>query len=61
MNHAMEFLMNTSLKVSEIADAVGYDSVDHFSRTFRKVYGSSPQEYKKQHQNRGTPAKEERL
>jgi YesN/AraC family two-component response regulator len=47
MNHAMEYLTNTSMKISEIADAVGYDSVDHFSRTFRKVYGVRPQEYKK--------------
>lgn len=47
MNHALEYLVNTSMKVSEIADAVGYDSVDHFSRTFRKVYGVAPQEYKK--------------
>lgn len=47
MNHAMEYLMNTPMKVSEIAEAVGYDSVDHFSRTFRKVYGVPPQEYKK--------------
>ena len=47
MNHAMEYLTNTAMKISEIADAVGYDSVDHFSRTFRKVYGLSPQEYKK--------------
>lgn len=34
------------MKVSEIAPAVGYDSVDHFSRTFRRVYGMSPQQYK---------------
>lgn len=47
MNHALEYLMNTSMKISEIADAVGYDSVDHFSRTFRKIYGVPPQEYKK--------------
>lgn len=47
MNHAMEYLKNTSMKISEIADAVGYDSVDHFSRTFRKMYGMPPQEYKK--------------
>ena len=47
MNHALEYLMNTSMKVSEISDAVGYDSVDHFSRTFRKMYGVPPQEYKK--------------
>lgn len=47
MNHALEYLLNTSMKVSEIADAVGYDSVDHFSRTFRKLYGIPPQEYKR--------------
>lgn len=49
MNHAMEYLMNTQMKISEIADAVGYDSVDHFSRTFRKVYGVAPMEYRKMH------------
>lgn len=51
MNHAMEYLMNTSMKISEIAEKVGYDSVDHFSRTFRKVYGVSPLEYRKTHKN----------
>ena len=49
MNHALEYLMNTPMKISEIADAVGYDSVDHFSRTFRKVYGVAPLEYRKLH------------
>ena len=49
MNHAMEYLMNTPLKISEIAERVGYDSVDHFSRTFRKVYGMPPLEYQKSH------------
>lgn len=49
MNHAMEYLLNTSMKISEIADAVGYDSVDHFTRTFRRVYGSAPSEYRNQH------------
>ena len=47
MNHALEYLLNTPMKVSEIADAVGYDSVDHFSRTFKKLHGISPLEYKK--------------
>lgn len=49
MNRAMEYLMNTPMKISEIADSVGYDSVDHFSRTFRKVFGEPPLEYKKKH------------
>ncbi len=47
MNHALEFLLNTPMKISEIADAVGYDSVDHFTRTFKRLHGTSPQEYKK--------------
>lgn len=54
MNHAMEYLTNTDMKISEIADAVGYDSVDHFSRTFRRVYGAPPQEYKKRMTSTGT-------
>ena len=49
MNHALDYLMNTPMKISEIADAVGYDSVDHFSRTFRRVYGVAPVEYRKLH------------
>ena len=50
MDHAMDLLMNTPMKVSEIAAAVGYDSVDHFTRTFRRVYGAPPQRYKQAHQ-----------
>ena len=46
MGRAMNLLMNTPMKVSEIAAAVGYDSVDHFSRTFRRVYGLPPRQYK---------------
>ena len=49
MDHAMDCLMNRSMKISEIANAVGYDSVDHFSRTFRRTYGMSPQQYRKLH------------
>ncbi len=57
MNHALEYLTNTTMKVSEIAEAVGYDSVDHFSRTFRRVYGQTPLEYKKKQLAPETPAK----
>lgn len=46
MNHAMDCLLNTPMKVSEIAEEVGYDSADHFSRIFRRVYGMSPQQYR---------------
>ena len=46
MNRAMDYLLNTSMKISKIAEAVGYDSADHFSRIFRRVYGMSPQQYR---------------
>ncbi len=58
MKHALDYLLNTSMKISEIAEAVGYDSVDHFSRTFRRVYGSPPLVYKRE--NGGRQNKKER-
>ncbi|MDO4572261.1 MAG: helix-turn-helix domain-containing protein, partial [Clostridia bacterium] len=47
MARAAEYLTHTQLKIAEIADLVGYDSVDHFSRTFRARYGMPPREYRK--------------
>lgn len=47
MNHAVDYLVNTSMKVSKIAEAVGYDSVDYFTRAFRRMYGMPPQQYRK--------------
>ncbi len=47
MNHAVDYLMNTSMKVNQIAEAVGYNSVDYFTRAFRRVYGKSPLQYRK--------------
>lgn len=49
MRYALDYLKNSSMKVSEISDAVGYDSVDHFSRTFRRTYGASPRQYRQTH------------
>jgi AraC-like DNA-binding protein len=50
MARAQDYLENTLLKVSEIASLVGYESVDHFSRTFKKTFGSAPLEYRRLHQ-----------
>jgi len=51
MTRAQDYLENTHLKVSEIAILVGYESVDHFSRTFKKTFGASPLAYRKAHQD----------
>lgn len=60
MDHAMDCLMNRSMRINDIANTVGYDSVDHFSRTFRRVYGMSPQQYRKHHANDHPAAPEPR-
>lgn len=46
LNHAAASLRNTSMKIHEIAEMVGYDSVDHFSRSFKKAYGTTPRAYR---------------
>ena len=52
LSDAIDYLLNTSLKVGEIAERIGYNSADHFSRVFRSAYKMSPQEYRKQHKDK---------
>lgn len=47
MSRARDYLLNTDLPVLEIAEIVGYNSADHFSRVFRSTYSCSPQEYRR--------------
>jgi len=49
MNHAGVLLMETNLSVAQIAEALNYDEIKYFSRGFRKVIGTSPLAYRKQH------------
>lgn len=51
LSNAVDYLLNTNLKINEIAEQIGYNSADHFSRMFRAKYNMSPQEYRKQNQN----------
>jgi AraC-like DNA-binding protein len=39
-------LLNPNLRVSEIAFEVGFQSLTHFNRVFKKVLGRSPTEYR---------------
>lgn len=45
---AKQYLRFTAMSVEEIGDAVGIHDVNYFSRSFRKVEGISPTEYRKQ-------------
>jgi len=39
---AKNLLLNPNLRVSEIADEVGFESLTHFNRMFRKLARQSP-------------------
>jgi len=41
-------LLNPNLRVSEIAYEVGFQSLTHFNRVFKKILGQSPTEYRAQ-------------
>ena len=45
---ARNLLLNPNLRVSEIAYEVGFQSLTHFNRVFKKITGLSPTDYRKQ-------------
>lgn len=54
MQAASELLIHTNLRITTISESVGYCTQEHFIRTFRKYYGTSPNTYRSTHQ---TPKK----
>jgi len=47
LNQACHALRETSLNNLAICELVGYESPEHFMRTFKKTYGMTPGEYRK--------------
>ena len=47
MKNAAQMLKNSNLKVSDVAICVGYNDVSYFIQTFKKHYGITPEQYKK--------------
>ncbi|THF77281.1 response regulator [Cohnella fermenti] len=47
MEESKRLLETTDLRRYEIADRVGYESPEHFSKIFKKYYGISPSDWKK--------------
>lgn len=45
---AKNLLLNPNLRISEIAFEVGFQSLTHFNRVFKKVIGQSPTQYRSQ-------------
>lgn len=52
INYAKEALLYTDKTVMETAQDLGYSSISHFNRTFKKRTGVSPREYKSQNSSR---------
>lgn len=49
MRRAKELLEDPALRISEIAERVGYADTAHFSRVFKKLEGVSPGEWRNRH------------
>lgn len=47
LQHSVQLLETTALRVQNIAQAVGYSNVSYFSTLFKKKYGMSPYEYRR--------------
>ncbi len=48
MEKAKNFLECSQMEISDIAACVGYNDPSHFTQTFRRTYGMSPKEYRRQ-------------
>ena len=54
---ACDLLLNSNLRISEIAFAVGFQSLSQFNRVFKKLTRQSPTQFRAPHQrSKNTPA-----
>lgn len=51
INKSKEMLRECDMNLTQIANAVGYDSLTYFSKLFRKKTGLKPMEYRRLHQH----------
>jgi two-component system, response regulator YesN len=47
INRAVQMMADPSMKIYEVAEAVGYQSQHYFSRAFKRVFGRPPVEFRK--------------
>lgn len=48
IERSQDFLANTTMTVANIAEAIGYDTPEHYIRQFKKYTGMTPSAYRKQ-------------
>jgi AraC-like DNA-binding protein len=57
VNKARDLLRSSNLRISEIAFAVGFQSLSQFNRVFKKLTRQSPTQFRAPHQrSKNTPA-----
>ena len=49
---AKELLTKTEMRIYEVCEHTGYSNIEHFSRTFKKLVGVSPIQYKNKYMRR---------
>ena len=47
VRRSLKLLSGTTLNMSDIAERVGFSDANYFTRTFRKIHGITPTEYRK--------------
>ena len=47
IGNAKQLLKHSRLSISDIAAQTGFNNVTYFNRTFKKITGKSPQEYRR--------------
>ncbi|WP_193726850.1 response regulator [Paenibacillus guangzhouensis] len=55
MDKAKKLLVESGVKVSNVAELTGYGHFSHFAKMFKRVIGISPQEYRKKFQINKSP------
>ena len=49
MNLAAEQLQNPELLIKQVASQLGFSDPFHFSRAFKKIFGLSPEDFRRLH------------
>jgi len=47
MRYACDLLRDTALSCKQVCHRLGYDTASHFARTFRRVMGTTPMQYRR--------------
>src|SRR5437762_8131103 len=58
---AHDLLENSNLRISEIAFAVGFQSLSQFNRVFKKLSGRSPTQFRAEQEGPAGPDRQQRM